>query len=76
MNARAQSSPPMDRLAVSVEEAAQMLGIGRSKVFELLKEGSLPSIRIGRRRLISCTEIRAFLERVGTATTSTQIVGP
>lgn len=67
MNARAQSSPPMDRLAVSVEEAAQMLGIGRSKVFELLKEGSLASIRIGRRRLIPYAEIRAFMERVGTA---------
>jgi excisionase family DNA binding protein len=28
-------------------EAAQAIGIGRSKIYELLAEGEIPSVRIG-----------------------------
>jgi len=50
-------------LAVSVEAAANMLGIGRSSVFNLLNDGSLASVKIGKRRLIAVAELRAFLDR-------------
>lgn len=36
----------------SVTGAAQALGIGRTKLYELLQTQKLASIRIGRRRLI------------------------
>jgi len=51
------------RLAHSVEEAAHALGIGRSLVFALLKDGKLKSIKIGKRRLIPVVELQAFLDR-------------
>jgi excisionase family DNA binding protein len=35
---------------LTVVEAARELGISRSKVYELLADGELPSVRIGRTR--------------------------
>jgi excisionase family DNA binding protein len=35
------------RLAVRVSEAARLLDIGRSKAYELIRDGALPAIRIG-----------------------------
>ena len=35
----------MDRLLLRPAEAAEAIGIGRSKVYELLASGDLPSIR-------------------------------
>ena len=37
----------MEKLLLRPAEAAQMLGIGRTKVYELLAAGELPSIKIG-----------------------------
>ena len=37
----------MDRLVLRPSEAAEAIGIGRIKVYELLASGELPSIRIG-----------------------------
>lgn len=36
------------RLAITVEEAARAIGIGRSKAYELCATGEWPTIRIGR----------------------------
>ena len=38
----------MDRLLLRPDEAAEVLGVGRSKLYELLAAGDLPSVRIGR----------------------------
>ena len=51
------------RVAYSVEETAQALGIGRGLVFQLLREGQLKSIRLGKRRLIPAVELQAFMDR-------------
>lgn len=55
--------PNPDRLTYSIEQAARALGVGRSLVFTLLKEGQLKSIRVGKRRLVLATELQAFLDR-------------
>jgi excisionase family DNA binding protein len=47
------------RLTYSVPEAARALGISRSYCYELVQEGVLPHLPLGRRRLIP----RAALER-------------
>ena len=35
----------LDRKTYSIEEAAQLLGIGRSLAYELAREGTLPGVR-------------------------------
>ncbi|HYL08036.1 MAG TPA: helix-turn-helix domain-containing protein [Candidatus Udaeobacter sp.] len=44
----ARDSASVETLLLTAEEAATVLGIGRTKVFELLAVGELPAIRIGR----------------------------
>ena len=54
-----QTAAPSDGLA-SIEDAAKYLRVGRTTVYELMKE-ELPSVRIGTRRLIPWIELRRFL---------------
>ncbi len=39
-------------LSVSVEEAARLLGLGRSNLFKLMESGELRSVKVGSRRLV------------------------
>lgn len=49
------------KLLLRIEEVAEMLGIGRSKIYELLRSGELPSVRIGRSVRISVDDLRAWV---------------
>lgn len=49
-----------DRLTVTVEEAAALLGVGRTLAYELVKEGRIPVLRLGKR----CVVPRAALTRM------------
>lgn len=60
-------SPQAPPLLVSPVEAARRLGIGRSKVYELLSSGELESVHIGSRRLIPADALEAFVARLRTA---------
>jgi excisionase family DNA binding protein len=46
----------------SIEQVQTRLGIGRSMVFELIGNGKLRSVSIGRRRLVPETAIAEFIE--------------
>ena len=48
----------------SVKQTAEILGIGRTKVFELLASGTLGSVTIGSRRLVPLSEIEAYVQRL------------
>jgi excisionase family DNA binding protein len=52
----------MEAILVSIPDAAKALGIGRSKVYELVGEGRLETVTIGRRRLVRVESIRALAE--------------
>ena len=41
-----------DRLTLSVPEAAQLLGVSRMTAYSAVREGTIPSLRIGRRVLV------------------------
>jgi excisionase family DNA binding protein len=49
-------------LLVTVEEAARLLGIGRTTMFELIGSGEVKSIRLGRRRLIARRSLEHFVD--------------
>ena len=53
------------RLCVTVPEAAKMLGISRNFCYQLVREGKLPSIRFGKRILISIAALEKMLEEGG-----------
>jgi excisionase family DNA binding protein len=51
-----------DRIAVRIPEACRMIGIGRSKLYELMEAGDLETIKIGVSRLVLVSSLKAFVE--------------
>lgn len=51
-------------LLVPLPEAWKALGIGRSLGYELMDSGELPSVKIGRRRLIPREDLLAYVAKV------------
>jgi excisionase family DNA binding protein len=51
-----------DRLLYRVTEVAVFLSVSRSKVYELLASGDLPSVKIDRTRLIRGSDLRDYVE--------------
>lgn len=51
-------------LAVSPAQAAEMAGIGRTKLYELINQKEIPSFTLGRRRLIRVEALRAWLDQM------------
>ena len=52
----------MDKLLYSVSEATQMLSVGRSVVYELIADGKIHVVKIGRRTLIARDELERFVQ--------------
>jgi excisionase family DNA binding protein len=50
-----------ERLAYSPDEAAELLGISRELIHDLLRTGQLGSVKAGRRRLIGRHHLEEFL---------------
>jgi excisionase family DNA binding protein len=51
----------MDKLLLTTLEAATALGISRSKLYELLASGQLPSVRIGTCRRVPADAVHSFV---------------
>jgi excisionase family DNA binding protein len=49
---------------LTVEEAAKALRLSRTKVFALLKDGSLRSVKIGRSRRVPVSALEAFIAKL------------
>lgn len=54
----------MEVLLLKVPEAAAQLGISRAKLYELLSDGSLPSVRVDGCRRIRRDDLLAFVENL------------
>jgi len=52
---------PSDRLLYRPEEAAEVLAIGRSTVYELMADGALIYIKLGRGRRIRRTDLETYV---------------
>ena len=57
-------------LVYSVADAGKRLGLSRGLMYEAIRTGQIPSIRIGRRILIPCAALDHLLE--GTDTNNIQ----
>lgn len=58
----------MNQLLFTPKEAASALGIGRSKLYELLQAGELQSVHIGTCRRVPADALARYVERFQTPT--------
>ena len=52
-----------EKLAVSVNRAAELIGLGRDRTYQLVMSGEVPSFKVGARRLVPIAGLKAFVER-------------
>lgn len=52
-----------NRLLFSVPEAAHRLGISRSRLYEIIAEGGIETVTIGRLRKVSTRALEDFVEK-------------
>lgn len=50
-------------LSVNTVVATKMVGLGKTKFFELLRKGEIKSFKVGSARLIEVAELRRWIER-------------
>ena len=56
--------PTNERIALSVQEAAAMLGVSKTKMYELIKRQDCDfAVMLGGRRLISRAKLEAWIDR-------------
>lgn len=54
---------PALKVLVSVDEAAALLSVGRTTVYELVMRGEIPSLKLGRVRRIPVLGLQAYVDR-------------
>jgi excisionase family DNA binding protein len=54
-----------ERLTITVEEAARLLGVSRGSAYEAARRGDIPTIRLGKRLIVPVKGLEALLESAG-----------
>ena len=52
----------IERISVSIQDAAKMLGISKPHFLPLIKEGKIRTVTVGRRILVSVQSLREFVD--------------
>jgi excisionase family DNA binding protein len=53
----------MERMLLKPTEAAEVIGLGRSKTYELISKGLIPSVRIGKSVRVPVAALRNWVEQ-------------
>lgn len=51
----------VEKLAVSVTEAARLISVSKSTCYALIEQGRLPAVYIGKRKIIPVSELERWL---------------
>jgi excisionase family DNA binding protein len=60
-----QRNLPIEKLLLTLPEVGRVLAISRSKLYELLNSGNLPSFYIGKSRRVRISDVQAFVNGGG-----------
>ena len=54
-----------EKLVYSAQEVAEMLGISRSYAYELIKNGTIPALQLGKKRVVPKETFIRWVNRNG-----------
>lgn len=57
---------PAPRLLLTMEQAAERLGVGRTLLYALAKDGEIETVTIGRLRRVPATALDTYVARLRT----------
>ena len=55
--------PPPDPICVRVNEAARMIGVGRTKLYELIAAGEVETVKLGKATRITTASMHDLVRR-------------
>lgn len=55
----------MEPLAISINDTAKTLGLGRTSIYALIGEGRLDTFKLGRRTLVKMDSVRPLINALG-----------
>jgi len=59
---RPHTVPFAQKLTCTINEACEVTGLGRTKLYELIRDGKLATTTVGRRRLVMVRSLLSLLE--------------
>ena len=62
MQAATETIPFQQRLSCTVNEACNASGLGRTKLYSLIKDGQIKTVHVGKRQLVLVRSLRAFID--------------
>lgn len=60
--ANVNAQPSLELKAYSISEAAALLSLGRTRIYQAIYEGKLKAVKFGRRTLVRAEDINRFLD--------------
>jgi len=54
---------PIEPICVRINDAAHMISIGRTKLYELISTGELETVKIGKATRVTTASLREFVRR-------------
>lgn len=55
----------VEPLAISINDTAKVLGLGRTSIYAMIGEGKLEAFKLGRRTLVRVESIRRLVDAQG-----------
>lgn len=55
--------PPVEPICVKVNDAARMIGVGRTKLYELIASGEIKVIKLGKSTRITTASLQELVKR-------------
>jgi len=56
--------PPVEPICVKVNDAARMIGVGRTKLYELISAGEVDVVKLGKSTRVTTASLRNLLEKL------------
>lgn len=55
--------PAIEPISVRIPDAVRLTGLSRSRLYELMRSGDIPFVKVGSSTLIPFDSLRAFIDR-------------
>jgi excisionase family DNA binding protein len=57
------TSPPVEPICVRINDAARMIGVGRTKLYELIADGEVETVKLGKSTRVITASLHSLIMR-------------